>query len=50
MDADQERDARLLTGRILGEVRSVFSEHGAIQDCEIGIDTITEKPLTWKYR
>ncbi|KUK63600.1 MAG: Uncharacterized protein XE10_0201 [Methanoculleus marisnigri] len=44
MDTDQEGDARMLAERILGEIRSVFSEHGAIQDCDIGIDSVTEKP------
>lgn len=50
MDTDQERDARVLTERILERVRSVFSEHGAILDCEIEMDSIEEKPLTKKYR
>jgi hypothetical protein len=50
MDTDQERDARILTERVLEKIRSVFSEHGAILDCNIDISSITEKPLTKKYR
>ncbi len=49
MDTDQERDARILAERILGEIRSVFSEHGAIQNCGIGINSVTEKQLTRRY-
>ncbi|WP_300999052.1 hypothetical protein [Methanoculleus sp.] len=45
MDTDRECDARVLTGRVLGEIRPVFSEHGAIQDCDIGIASVTEKLL-----
>lgn len=48
MDTDQERDARILTERVLEKIRSVFSEHGAILDCNIDIGSITEKPLTKK--
>lgn len=44
MDTDQERDARVLAERILGEIRSVFSEHGGIQDCDIRIGSVSEKP------
>ena len=50
MDTDQECDARVLAERILGEIRSVFSEHGGIQDCGIGIGSVTEKPLARRYR
>ncbi|NLA39269.1 MAG: hypothetical protein GX882_07825 [Methanomicrobiales archaeon] len=50
MDTDQERDARILAERILEEIRSVFSEHGAIQDCSIDIGSVTERPLTRRYR
>lgn len=50
MDTDQERDARVLAERILDEIRSVFAGHGAIQDCSIGIDSVTERPLTRRYR
>ncbi|WOX58088.1 hypothetical protein [Methanoculleus receptaculi] len=50
MDTDQERDARILGERILEEIRLVFSGHGAIQDCDVGIDSVTEKPLTRRYR
>mgnify|MGYP001278010140 CR=1 FL=1 len=50
MDTDQERDALVLAERILEEIRSVFSLHGAIQDCNIDIGSVTEKPLTRRYR
>lgn len=49
MDSDQERDARILAERILEEIRSVFSGHGAIQDCDIELTSVTEKPLTKRY-
>lgn len=50
MDTDQECDARVLAERILEEIRSVFAEHGGVQDCEIGVGSVTEKPLTKRYR
>ncbi|MDN7012021.1 hypothetical protein FGW20_02955 [Methanoculleus sp. FWC-SCC3] len=50
LDTDQERDARILAERILEEIRSVFSGHGAIQDCDVGIGQVTEQPLTRSYR
>jgi len=49
MDTDQERDARILAERVLEEIRSVFSGHGAIQESDIKIASITEKPLTRRY-
>ncbi|MFA7562085.1 MAG: hypothetical protein WCY70_01455 [Methanoculleus sp.] len=50
MDTDQECDARVLTERILEEIRSVFAEHGAILDYSIGMGSVTEKSLTRRYR
>ncbi|MDD5420338.1 MAG: hypothetical protein PHV57_10905 [Methanomicrobiaceae archaeon] len=50
MDTDQERDAQVLAERILEEIRSVFAGHGGIKACDIRMTSITEKPLTKRYR
>jgi hypothetical protein len=50
MDTDQERDAQALAERILLEIRSVVAGHGGVQDYDIDIGSVTEKPLTKRYR
>ena len=50
MDTDQERDARVLAERILSEIRPVIAGHGGVQDYDIDIGSVTEKPLTKRYR
>ena len=50
MDTDQERDARVLTERVLEEIRSVIAGHVAILDYSFGISSVTESPPTRRYR
>ncbi|MDG6256846.1 MAG: hypothetical protein QCH35_04525 [Methanomicrobiaceae archaeon] len=45
VDCDQQCDADILLERILDEVNEVFARHGGIQDCTIGVSSITEKAL-----
>jgi hypothetical protein len=49
VDCDQQCDAEILIGRILDEVKEVFARHGGIQDCDIDVSSMQEKPLKKRY-